>query len=523
LLFANDAAAELLGYPSREELVAASLDEVMERFEFLTEDGRPFPLDELPGWRALRGHEDEAVIRFRSKATGQERWLALKATPIFDQDGRVRMAINVIEDITPHKRAEREQHFLSEAGRILSSSLDLDQTLRRVASLAVPDVADWVAVDLRTPGEGISRVALAHMDPARLEKAQELQRRYPPDPRAPRGVPHVLRTGEPELYPEISDEVLRGAAVDARHYELLREFGMRSAMIVPMSVRGRVVGALSLVSGASGRGFDDQDLALAQELARRCATAIENARLYSERAYIAQTLQQSLLPVELPRIPGLEAAARFHAMGEGTEVGGDFYDLFQTGPRGWTVVVGDVCGKGPDAAAITALARYTLRAAAMRQRLPSNSLEVLNEALLRQREDLRFCTVAYAYLEPLDDGARVGLASGGHPLPLVVRADGSVEALGVYGTVLGVVPDPELHDSSAELGPGDAVVFYTDGVTEARGADGPLGEERLVEVLASCAGRGADDIAARVESEALELQKGSPRDDIAVVVLRVGV
>ena len=128
------------------------------------------------------------------------------------------------------------------------------------------------------------------------------------------------------------------------------------------------------MNGRSGRRFDEQDVELAQELARRCATAIDNARLYTERAYIARTLQQSLLPVELPDIPGIETAARFRPTGEGNEVGGDFYDLFETGGRGWTVVMGDVCGKGPDAAAVTALARYTLRAAAMRERLPSRSL-----------------------------------------------------------------------------------------------------------------------------------------------------
>ena len=176
------------------------------------------------------------------------------------------------------------------------------------------------------------------------------------------------------------------------------------------------------MTGRSGRRFDEQDLELGEELARRCATAIDNARLYGERAYIARTLQESLLPAELPEIPGLETAARFRATGEGNEVGGDFYDLFESGGRGWTVVIGDVCGKGPDAAAVTALARYTLRAAAMRERLPSRSLALLNEALLRQRGDRRFCTVAYAYLETLDSGARVGFASGGHPLPLVLRA-----------------------------------------------------------------------------------------------------
>jgi serine phosphatase RsbU (regulator of sigma subunit) len=276
------------------------------------------------------------------------------------------------------------------------------------------------------------------------------------------------------------------------------------------------------VNGRSGRRFDAEDVELAQEIARRCGTAIDNARLYSERAYIARTLQQSLLPVELPDIPGIETAARFRPTGEGNEVGGDFYDVFQTGSRGWTVVMGDVCGKGPDAAAVTALARYTLRAAAMRERLPSRSLSVLNEALLRQRDDRRFCTVAYAYLEKLDEGARAGISTGGHPLPLLLRAEGGVEAVGAPGTLLGVVPDPALEDRAITLAPGDSLVFYTDGVIESRtNSHGVLDERRLSELVATCAGRDPDAIATRIEEAAVMSQNGRPKDDIAVLVLRV--
>jgi len=389
-----------------------------------------------------------------------------------------------------------------------------------VANLAVPEVADWVAVDLATESGQLDRKALAHADPDVREWALEMSQRYPPPQDAPAGVYEVIRTGQAELYPEIPDELLRKGAQDEEHYRILTEFGMRSAIIVPMTTRGRTIGALTFVSGNSGRRFDEQDVELAQELARRCATAIDNARLYTERSYIARTLQESLLPIELPDIPGMEAAARFRPTGEGNEVGGDFYDMFETGNRGWTVVMGDVCGKGPDAAAVTALARYTLRAAAMRERLPSRSLAVLNEALLRQRDDRRFCTVAYAYIEKLDRGARVGVASGGHPLPLLLRADGRVEEVGAPGTLLGVVPDPDLEDRAVTLEPGDALIFYTDGVIESRG-DSHMDDRRLAELITTCAGAGADAIAAKVEEAAVLSQGGRPRDDIAVLVLRV--
>jgi PAS domain S-box-containing protein len=521
LLFANDAALELLGFESFEELEAAPVSWMLDRFEMLEENGEPLAVDNLPGRRALAGEgASEAVVRFRLRATGEERWAAVKATPISDEDGFVTMAINVIEDITTHKRAERAQRFLADSSALLASSLDPGEVLGQVATLAVPEIADWVAVHM--PGDaGIQLVALAHRDPERLRRAEELDRLLPTPPDAPRGIANVLRTGESELYPDIPH--LEPQTEDERaRVEHVMEFQMRSALVVPMTSRGGTLGTLTLATDRSGRRFDEQDLELAEELARRCATAVDNARLFSERAYIARTLQQSLLPAELPDIPGIEAAARFRPIGEGNEVGGDFYDLFESGGRGWTVVMGDVCGKGPDAAAVTALARYTLRAAAMRERLPSRSLGLLNEALLRQRDDRRFCTVAYAYLEPLAEGARVGFASGGHPLPLLLRADGSVEEIGYPGTLLGVVPDPSFEDRSLALAPGDALVFYTDGVIEARGNNShSLDEERLAELVGACAGADADAIAARVEDAAVAAANGSPRDDIAVLVLRV--
>ncbi|HEX2232948.1 MAG TPA: SpoIIE family protein phosphatase [Thermoleophilaceae bacterium] len=522
LLFANDAAVEVLGFDSKQELLAAPVTEIMRRFEVFDEEGRPFPLEQLPGRRALAGEPaGEALVRFRVVATGAERWSVVKSTPIFDSKRNVIMAINVFEDITEHKLAEQRARYLSESTRLLASSLDPDEVLRKVASLAVPELADWCVVDMTAEDGTLERVALVHADLERIERANRLRERYPPDPNSDTGVFRVMRTGQSELYPEIPDEMLEQAAVDDEHLSLLREFGLRSAMVVPLTIRGETIGAMSFVSGPSGRRFDRDDLQLAEELGRRCATAVENSRVYRERDYIARTLQTSLLPSELPHIPGVETAARFRATGAGNEVGGDFYDLFESGERGWTVVVGDVCGKGPDAAAITALARHTLRAAAMQQRLPSGSLRMLNEALLRQPGDRRFCTVAYAYLEALEGGARVGFASGGHPLPVVLRADGTVEWLGDHGMLLGVVPDPQLRDTSAALAAGDSLIFYTDGVTDAGGAKGPLGEEALAEIIASCSGLDANAIAARIEAAALEAEGGPPRDDIAVVVLRV--
>jgi serine phosphatase RsbU (regulator of sigma subunit) len=337
-------------------------------------------------------------------------------------------------------------------------------------------------------------------------------------------VHEVIRTGRSIHYPEIPDDLLSGLAVDGEHLDLIRSLGFRSAMVVPMRSRGRVLGAITFVSSRPERLYDEDDLRLAEEVGRRAGNAVENARLFQERSNIAQTLQQSLLPPVLPKIPGIEVAARFRATGDGAEVGGDFYDLFRTAENQWATVMGDVCGKGADAAAVTALARYTIRAASMQQERPSRVLELLNDALLRDdsREDKRFCTVAYAVLERAADGVAARLASGGHPLPFVVRASGAVEQVGTSGTLLGIVPDVEIGDLDVPLEPGDSLVLYTDGVIEARGNGRPeLGERGLARLLEGCAGGRPEDVAARIERASLEAYRGPPTDDIAVLVLQV--
>ena len=522
LIYANEAALRGLGFDSPEALLAAPPTEVLGRFEIFDEAGEPFPLADLPGRRALAGEEaPEAIVHIRMRATGEEQWAAIKANSIRNGDGQVSMAINVIEDITAHKRSERAQRFLSRSSEVLSAWLDSDELLTRVARLAIPEMADWCAVDLLKADGRLERVALAHADPTLHDQALELSRRYPGAADTPGGAHEVMRSGEPSLFTEVSDELLQSLTSCEEQLRLLRALGVRSTIVVPMATRHRTLGALTFATGPSGRRYDEYDVEVAHELARRCATALDNNRLYSERSYIARTLQKGLLPMDLAEIPGVEAAVRFRHTGDGGEVGGDFYDLFETGSRGWTVVMGDVCGKGPEAAAVTALARYTLRTAALRHRLPSRSLAILNEALRRQRSDRRFCTVAYAYLEKLDGGARVGFASGGHPLPLLLRSDGSVEPVGVPGTLLGVVPDPVFEDRSLILSRGDALVFFTDGVIEPRGSGEVLDEARLAELVARCAGREADAIAATIEQAAVRSHEGHPRDDIAVLVLRV--
>jgi len=403
LIFANQSAAQLLGYSSPQELLATPVAQVVQKFEMMAEDGRPFPVEALPGRLALQGKPlSEAIVRFRIVATGEERWSLVNASPVRDANGQVLFAVNIFHDITErrrsgerilrlaavvenseeaiyargidgviqtwnpvaarllgysadeavglscavlfppdrleehseiterlkrgdstavtdtvrlrkdgsrvpvsisvsvirdgagrtiggsviarditeHKRAEEAQRFLTEASKALASTLDYEGTLATVARLAVPGIADWCAVDLLTEEENLKRVSVAHVDPAKVKWAYELQERYPPDPDAPTGVYHVLRTGKTEFVPEITEAMIEAAHLDPDRRKLLDELKITSGITAPMIAHGKTLGAITFVSAESGRRYGPADVALAEELANRAALAVDNARLY---------------------------------------------------------------------------------------------------------------------------------------------------------------------------------------------------------------------------------------------------
>jgi serine phosphatase RsbU (regulator of sigma subunit) len=256
---------------------------------------------------------------------------------------------------------------------------------------------------------------------------------------------------------------------------------------------------------------------LVGEIARRAALALDTARIYGERDETARILQQGLMPPALPTIEGADIAAGYWPATGELEVGGDFYDVFERGGDVF-VAVGDVCGKGARAAALTGLARHTLRTASASERRPAVTLSILNQAVLEENIDDRFLTAVLCALRCGSDGIDVTLSRGGHPPPLLLRGDGTVEATGRPGTLIGVVEDPTFCDEQVLLAPGDALVLYTDGITEAPVSGGRFGEERLAQVIAGCAGLEASAISDRVERAALR-QAGYARSDDAVVLV----
>jgi PAS domain S-box-containing protein len=515
LIYANEAAARMLGFESPQQLLASSTDDIVARFETTREDGSPLRMDDLPGRMVLAGKEPKPLVTHTiDRRTGQEGWRVTKASGVFDADGGVKLVVNVIEDITEVKRAELTQRMLARGGELLASSLDYEQTLQQVAELAVPQLADWCAVSLPDGRGFIRTVAVAHSDPTKVEFARRIGERYPTPDDGAMGSSAVLRDGVSQIVDEVTDEMLAAAAQDDEHLELLRAVGMRSALAVPMTAGGTTVGVLSLISAETPRRFTDADLALIEEIARRAGTAVQNARLYSERSHIARTLQTGLLPGRLPEMPGWRLATLFRPAGDENWVGGDFYDAFEV-RGGWMTLVGDVAGRGAEAAAVTGLARHTLRTAARLLDDPLDAVATLNAELLG-REQMSLCSVAAVLLGEEDGHATAEIVCAGHPLALLVR-DGTVVPVGEFSPMLGAYPVQEWARRTVELQAGDILVLYTDGVFDAVGEDGRFGEERLQATIAGAAD--AAEAVARINSALSAFEVGGQADDTAVLAV----
>lgn len=286
-IFANEAAARLCDFDSPEALLAATREEIFSKFEVLREDGSPFPLDELPGRVALQGRPSNAVVRFRLKRTGEDRWSFVSGAPVVDRHGNVDLSVSVFREFTDRRRSEQAWQFLADASVALSASLDYEATLKHVADLAVPTIADWSAVDILTSDGSLAQLAVAHVDPSKRELAKEWRRRWPP-PRE--GVPYqVIRTGLPQLLPEITDAMIEAGTPDEEQRRVAFQLGLRSAMVVPLMAGKEAIGTLTFLTAESGRRYGTQDLILATEIGRRASLAIENARSYTETREAVRT------------------------------------------------------------------------------------------------------------------------------------------------------------------------------------------------------------------------------------------
>lgn len=489
--------------------------------------------------------EIQNVYRSRPDDTGEVRWVEALGRVVEDDHGPARV-VGVVADITERRRADDRRDglllaeqaarasaeqareritFLAEAGARLTANLDPALVLSTLPELCVPWLADVCLVDLLDDGGHLEEVASGASQLGVLEVIHG-QRRSPgertSDDDAVWDRSSVARGNRSVLLPIVGEAEMRAATTGDEQLDAVRSIGIQSVMVVPLVARGQGLGALTLMTVGSGRRFDRQYLALAEQLAARAALAIENGRLFESRNRVARSLQAALLPPRLPSIDGLDLAARYQVAEGDLEIGGDFYDVMELADGAWGVVIGDVCGRGPDAAALTGLMRHSVRASVVRETRPSRILAQTNDAVLDQIDEFRFCTAAYLRVElspELDGSVRLRASSAGHPRPAVLRADGSVELIACAGVLLGVVAAPALVDVELDLGPGDVVVLYTDGVTEARRDGEFFGDEGLRATLAGLAGRSAAAVADGLEQAVREFQDGAD-DDRAILVLR---
>ncbi|MGW7357627.1 SpoIIE family protein phosphatase [Streptomyces sp. NPDC054802] len=420
--------------------------------------------------------------------------------------------------------------FLVEASDLLAGTLDRDQTLALMAQMTVPTLAAWCAV--YTIADQSSEPYLSyvlHEDEERIDGLKALLSRIdPPDP---------VPTPGARVWNAPGEAAQRAALLASK-----RELGLGSTppvssgigttlataatvggetVVLPLVARNRVIGMLTL-GKPSDDHFRQEILELAEDLSRRAALALDNSRLYSERMAISQSLQRSLLPPELPQIPGVEVDVIYRAAGEGNEVGGDFYDLFPIRDGAYGFAIGDVCGTGPEAAAVTGLARHALRLLAREGFGGPAVLERLNAAILDEGARSRFLTLLYGELWPQEDGsALLKVVCAGHPLPLRLRQDGTVESAAEPQPLLGVMEDLELYEQMVTLDPGDVLLCVTDGVTERREGTRMLGDDGLTEVLTHCTGLTAGAVAGRVLRAVERFAAEPASDDMAILAMRV--
>lgn len=416
------------------------------------------------------------------------------------------------------RRARRRFEILGEVAAISEAATSLEQTFEAICEVLVPEIADFCMIDVIEEGQ-VKRVAVRVGPGATAAAEQGLRSRRP-------SAPEWMLAGdegslEPRFYERMSEEDLREIAHDeGEDLEFLRGLGMRSAITLALQARGQVQGTLTLGVAWSGRRYQRDDVRFAWILSGRVALTLDNSGLFADleraektRSEIAETLQRGLLPSPLPHIPGWSLAAMYRPAGAENEVGGDFYDAFQV-PDGWMVVIGDVTGRGARAASITAVARYTLRTAAMLSNDPVVALATLNRALLA-RQDTSLCSIAALTLSE-DPSQPVRIAVAGHPPPLLVDGE-RVSEVASADPLLGAFADVGWQVAESAVEPGQQLVMITDGIVEADGEDGRFGEQRLRAELA-----GARNPAAAVQGVEGALRAftaGALEDDVAILAI----
>ncbi|HEX6522979.1 MAG TPA: SpoIIE family protein phosphatase [Streptosporangiaceae bacterium] len=435
--------------------------------------------------------------------------------------------LDIRERSDPLHTMTRRMDTVSAVTRLLldNSTFSEAVTLQRCARLLAGHIAGWVIVDVERADQLRRQFVIGPPGEAAEEMARQVRAIDPQPGTAPSQV-HLAR--KPRLIANADDAKLLGTTADGR--SLLMMLGVSSLLIVPIFDGATSYGTLTLARRAQDGRFEIADLALIEEIGEHLGVAMRVDRMFRHRASVAEALQASLLPARLPDIPGLDLSATYLPAGQGLEVSGDFYDVFPvpnlSGTRGWGITIGDVCGKGQEAAAMTAAARHAIRVLATYSPDPAEVLAKANEIILAGDYEDRFVTAKLAYLKWEGRELAVTLASAGHPGPALVRSDGRVEMVGGGGLPLGLFssaeqPEAEPPTQMLRLHPGDLLFFFSDGVTDARSAEKAYFEDRLADELAGLAGRSASETVRAIQGVLVGFSSDELRDDLTILVASV--
>jgi len=419
------------------------------------------------------------------------------------------------------RRAGEARELLAAAGGVFDRSLDPRETMLAIAATAVPALAETCTIDLLGDDGTIDETVAVSEREQLAVRLQALRTKHPLDLEGEHPAARAIRSRAPVVaYALTEPHTLARIAPELESREFFVSSGHDSAVSIPLVARGRLLGALSFFYRRDGRRYDPERLTLMGDLADRAAMALDNANMYAARTQLARTLQRSLLPESLPVLDELALSSAYHPVGDESEVGGDFYDVFTT-PTGCWLVVGDVCGKGPEAAAVTALVRHSIRAFAFVRSSPAQVLGAVNEVMLGHGLSQRFATAIVARMDLTSVPVRTVIAGAGHPPPLLLAADGSVGCPAVHGMMLGVRPGSNVLDLRVELERGSTLVLYTDGLLDAGAPRRGLTPSELCGLLTDHAGAGPRSLVQKLERVALSSGAGRLRDDVAIVAARV--
>jgi PAS domain S-box-containing protein len=505
----NPAAERLYGY-SAEEAVGRHVS-------FLIPDELKSDVQKILA-TVRRGEAIDTYETRRRRKDGVVIDVALTISPIGSPAEGLYGASVVARDITEERRRRRAREFLIDATRDLDASLDPTETARNIVAKAVPDLAEVCIVDFIREDGRLGDSVAASAIPGAAEKLETLRREAPLDPDGTHPVAQVLRGDRPMIFHDLGrPEVIKTYALTERHEEFVDDTGYESAAVVGLIARGRQLGAISFLHAQADVRYESGDLEFLAELGDRAALALDNARLYQERDAIARNLQRGLRPPRPARVEGLESSVVFEAAGRGIEIGGDLYDVLPTEDGCW-VLVGDVAGKGSEAAGVSVAVRHAVRGLTREVDEPEEVLARVNELLIEGTSLNDFATALLVRLRQDASGWTLTVASAGHPPAIHVR-HGGARLLG-GGTVLGALQDAKVQRHDAPFAEGDTLVLCTDGWLEAGPPSEhrePLELARLAEYLAPLA---LEEMTARLRGDAISRTQGELDDDIVLLAMR---